>query len=395
MNIIETLNIVMKNMIEKKSRVFLTLLGIIIGIFTFTFFIFVSQGLSNAISDQFNSLGTNILGVQRVENANSGPSGAGITDKQVSEVKQVVREYKYIAPGIFATLGWNLGREKEFNLALAYPDKYLNQITLDLGLEMESGRVLRPNDKGSIIVGNKVSTDKFKKDIKVGNSLKVGDYSFRVIGIIKKQGDLFIDNSIIMNFDDIKKASGQDTYSVIRIKFIEGADLDYYQKQIEDKLNPNKNQKEFTVTSAKQAIEKFNQILGLLSAIIGFISSIALLVGGINVMNTMYSNVIERTNEISVYKAIGATNSDIRNLFLIESSILGIIGALIGFFLSFGLAKIVSIIIANFDYNVPIYFDITFFLEVIIITSIFTMIFGTYPAIKAAKVNPADNLRDE
>lgn len=223
----------------------------------------------------------------------------------------------------------------------------------------------------------------------------MGDYSFRVIGIGKERGDLFVDSAAIMSFDDIKKISGQDTYSFIRVSFYENADLQFMKEAIDEKLNPRNGEKRINITSPDQAMDQFNQIIGVLTMIISFVSGIALIVGGINVMNTMYSNILERINEISVMKAIGATNEDIRNLFLIESFILGFIGALIGFFMSYGLAELLSMAIINAGYNVPIYFDWTFFLEVIGITSIFAMLFGTYPAIRAAKVDPADNLRDE
>jgi len=396
MELLESFRLVGKNMIEKKGRVFLTLIGIIIGIFTFTFFIFVSQGLSNAISEQFSSLGTNVLGVQSVESAGGAPTGSGLTDTEVAKVKQVVRGAVYVAPGIFYNAPWEVNGEKEFIYSLSYPDEYLTDVLEDLNVDVEAGRRLRPGDRGSITVGYKIAHDTFDKELKVGSALKIGDDSYRVVGIAEEQGDLFIDSSIVMNFDDMKKVSGQDTYSVIRVKFQEGADLEQNEKAIDLKLNPNKDEKEFAITSAKDAIEQVNQILGLLTAIISFISSVALMVGGINVLNTMYSNVIERINEISIMKALGATNEDIRNLFLFESSILGLIGGFIGFMASFVLAKIVSFFITNqFGYNVPIYFEVPFFAGVLIVTALFAELFGTYPALRAASVNPADNLKDD
>jgi putative ABC transport system permease protein len=199
-----------------------------------------------------------------------------------------------------------------------------------------------------------------------------------------------------MPFDDIKEISGQDTYTGIRVSFAEGVDLELMKQNIERKLNPNNDKKTVEISSPQQAIDQFNNIIGVLQMIIGFVSSIALVVGGINVMNTMYSNILERINEISVMKALGGTNADIRNLFLIESLILGLTGAFIGFFLSYGLAELLSYLITNFaGYNVPINFDLTFFFLVMFITSFFSMLFGTYPAIRAARVNPADNLRDD
>lgn len=394
-SIIDSLKFVLKNMLEKKKRVFLTISGIIIGIFVFTFFIFVAQGLSNAIYEQFSAFGVNDLGVQPATQANGPPGGSGLTKTDISKIKQVISNYNYIAGGIGYSGQFEYGREKQIFLTISYEDDHFEDIISDLGVKVGKGRLLRAGDSGSIFLGYKLANELFKKEITVGSSLKIGQNSFRVIGIGEERGDLFIDNAAMINFEDAKKISGQDTFSFIRISFLESADLEFMKNAIENKLNPRNKEKVVNVTSPSQAMDKFNQIIGILTMIISFVSGIALVVGGINVMNTMYSNILERINEISTMKAIGATNSDIRNLFLIESSILGFIGAIIGFLLSYGLAEILSSIIIATGYNVPIYFDLRFFITVILITSFFAMIFGTYPAMKASKIQPADNLRDE
>ena len=339
-----------------------------------------------------------MLAVQPIDAPGGGPpTGDGLTDTDIEKIKQVVRGSKYISPVIFYTGQYEYAREKRTIVSLAYPEEDWEYVGEDLGLVISEGRMLRPGDSSSIVIGSK-AREVFDKDnpLGVGNSIKIQDRKFRIIGIIEERGDLFVDSSILMPFEDIKVISGQDTYSGIRISFYEGVDLVQMQKNIERKLNPNNDQKTVQITSPAQAIEQFNSIIGVLQMIIGFVSSIALVVGGINVMHPMYSNILERVNEISVMKALGATNSDIRNLFLIESSLLGFFGALIGFFMSYGLAEGLSYVITNFaGYNVPVNFDLTFFILVMFITSLFAMLFGTYPAIRASHVNPADNLRDD
>ena len=396
-NIIEANKLVIKNMLEKKSRVFFTVIGIIIGIFTFTFFIFVSQGLSNAINEQFTSLGTGIVGVQPADQGLGIHGGKGLTDTEISKIKQVISEYKYVVGGIAYSGQWEYSNIRKNILSISYPDEHLTEVFEDIGIKIKEGRNLRRGDKGNIVIGYKTATETFNdKKISIGSSIKINNKNFRVIGIFKEQGDLIIDSSSFISFNDAKELANQNTYSLIRIRFLETADINYYTKQIDKKLNPNGKAKKVNITSADQAIKMFDQILGLLTGIIGFISSIALIVGGINVMNTMYSNVIERKNEISVMKAIGATNFDIMITFLIESSILGILGGFIGFISAFSFAKILSYLIINFTgYNVPIYFEINFFLIIVLGTTLISTAFGTYPAVKAAKINPADNLRDE
>ena len=397
-SIIDSFRLVLKQMFEKKKRVLLTISGIIIGIFTFTFFIFVSQGLENAITEQFTTFGVNVLAVQPVGSGFGPPSDqAGLTDTDVHKIKQVVSDYKYVSPAIFYQGQYEYGREKAVMLSLAYPDEYWGMVKEDIGTEIEFGRDIRAGDKGSIVLGSKAAKS-FGEDkpLKVGSSLKIKDRSFRVIGIMKEKGDLMIDNILIMSFDDIKDLSEQETYSIIRISFYEHADISAMEKAIDRKLNQRNKEKVINFTTTAQILEQFNQILGELTMIISFISSVALIVGWINVMNTMYSNVIERINNISVMKAIGATNGSVRNIFLIESGMLGIVGALLGFLMADLLAKGLSYLITNFGgFNVPVYFDFNFFMIVVLVTAMFAIIFGTYPAMKAASVDPADNLRDE
>jgi putative ABC transport system permease protein len=392
--------LVSKNILEKKKRTFLTVSGIIIGIFTFTFFIFVSQGLSNAITEQFSSLGVNVLVIEPANSGGRGPSSSSstLTRTDMNKIKQVVRGYDYITGQIFHSAQYEFSREKSVLTTVAFENENLEKVQEELKTEALMGRPLKASDTGVVYLGYKVANEGFNdKKVTVGTSLKVEGKSFRVIGIGKEKGDLFLDNSIIMNIDDVRDLAEleNDEFKVIRVSLLEGTDADLMQQKIETKLNPNNNEKRVSVTSPKQAIEQFDQILGVLNLIIGFVSSIALFVGGINVMNTMYSNISERINEISVMKALGATAKDIRNIFLVESSALGIFGAFIGFLLSFGLAKILGIVLTNMGYNVPIYFELSFFIQVIIVTALFTMLFGTYPALKAAAINPADNLRDE
>lgn len=395
--LMEILRFVINNMFEKKSRVLLTISGIIIGIFTFTIFIFMSQGLSNAISEQFTSFGVNVLTVQPADAPGGGPPvGEGLTDTDVERIKQVISDSKYVAPSIFYSGRYEYNREFQSIVTLSYRSEDFSLVSEDLGFEIFEGRNLRPSDSSSVVLGAKAARDTFERELEVGNSIEIEDRKFRVIGILEERGDLFVDNSMLMPFDDIQEISGQDTYSAIRVSFFDNADLEENIQAIERRLNPNGEEKRVEISSPQQAVEQFNQILGVLTLIISFVSGVALVVGGINVMNTMYSNVLERINEISVMKAIGATNSDIRNIFLVESFILGFVGSFIGFILAYGLAEGLSYLITNFaNYNVPVYFDFGFFLGVLLVTSFFAMLFGTYPAIRGSKVNPADNLRDE
>lgn len=397
MPIRDIIKFVYRNMKEKKSRVFLTISGIIIGIFTFSLILLSSGGIENAIVGQFSAFGLDVIVVQPYDAPGGGPpSGSGLDDTDIAKIEQVVREYKYIAPVIFHTTQFEYNREKIPIVTLAYPDEYWPETFEDIGAIVEEGRNLRAGDRGVIVLGYKTAKDTFEKEVDLGSSLKFEGRNYRVVGILESRGDLFVDNSVLMPFDDIKEVSGQDTYSGIRISFIEGADIDRYQEAILRKLNPNSKEKNVQLSTPSQAIDQFGSLILMIQVVLGMFSGFVLVVGGINVMNTLYSSILERINEISVIKALGGTNRDVMVLFLAESGVLGIIGAVIGFLLAYILAETLSYLITTYaGFNVPVYFEVGTFIWVVLGTTFFSMVFGTYPAVKAAKVNPADNLRDE
>lgn len=398
MNKLDGLLLVLKIMKEKKLRVFLTTSGILIGIFTFCFFQFASQGLSQGVENQISTFGLSVLNVQSADsgNQNGPPTGEGLTDTTIEKIKRVSSGYKYVAPNIFYQGVFKNGREEQPIITLAYRDEELAELSKDINFDILEGRDIKAGDSGVAVIGYKVATQTYEKELIVGSSLKIDDKSFRVIGILEPRDDLFIDSSMRIPFDELQELADQDTYSNIRISYFQGVDVDLEQQKLEDYFNKPNQPKEITISSPKQALEQINQIFFTLNVVIGFISAIALIVGGINVMNTMYSNVLERINEISVFKAIGATNNDIILMYVFESMILSLIGSMIGYFTAFGVAKLLSgFVQSSLGFFFPVIFSSSYLLVVVIATLIFGTFFGAYPAYLAAKVNPADNLRDE
>ena len=136
-------------MLGSKKRVFLTISGIIIGIFVFSFFLFASSAIEDAVNQQFSSLGLNVLFVQSIESQGGGPpSGSGLTNSDVLKIKQVTSGVKYVAPQIFfSDAQYEFGREKEYITTLGIEDKNLENVQNDLGIKIEAGRQLRAKDR--------------------------------------------------------------------------------------------------------------------------------------------------------------------------------------------------------------------------------------------------------
>lgn len=389
--------LVLKIMKQKPLRFSLTGFGIFIGIFTFVFFQFAANGLSQGVENQISAFGINVLNIQSANAEQNGPpTGEGLTEQNVEEIKRVSSGYKYVAPNIFFQTIFEYGREERPIISLAYKDEDLNDLYEDLSVDIQEGRNIRPGDRNVVVVGYKVATETFDNNLRIGTSLEADGKKFRVIGILEPQDDLFIDSSMRMPFRDLQDLSNQDTFSNIRISYPQGVDIEFEREKIENYFNRPNRPDVISVSSPQEALEQINQIFFTLNIVIGFISGIALIVGGINVMNTMYSNVLERINEISVFKAMGASNEQIVYMYLVESIVLSVAGSIIGFLSSYYIARVLSLFVQeNLGFSFPVEFSLVFFTGVLIVTVIFGSFFGSYPAYLAAKVNPADNLRDE
>jgi putative ABC transport system permease protein len=393
----DVLKLVNSYLSHNKLRSTLTISGIVIGVFVLVFFIFLSFGLKAGIYEQFSASGLNIIGVQLTENKKNGaPQGEGLTKIEISKIKSVVTDYKYIQGGIFYTSIVEYKGKQTTQIFLGYEN--WKEIRQDFSMPLEKGRHIKDNDKSSVVLGAKVVSNLNKEtDIKLFENILINGKKYKVVGILKERGDLFVDGTAYMSQNEIKRLSKQDTFSLIRISYKDGVNINSEIEKLDIALNGrniNKKQK-YSFQSPQKVIEQVSNIINILTFVISFVSFISLITGGINVLNTMNSNTNERIGQISTMKAIGATNKDILKLFLTESFFLGLIGSFLGFFLAYGFAKGIEIIISAIGYTLPILFNLNLMLLVVIITSIGTTIFGTYPALKAAKINPSENLKDD
>lgn len=386
--IYDLIQLVSRYSFENKKRMFITISGIIIGIFTFTFFMFISQGMTQSVQDSFSATGMNVLEVYSLDNV-------GLTETDVQKIKQVVKDYNYISPTMYGEGIFEYSKIYENFAITAYDKNSVEDVFEEMNFKVQSGRLLKSKDKGVILIGNKIANEGFEDLVlKVGNSVKIDGKSFRIVGILEDKNSF--NNKIFIPFEDLQDLLDEEKYHTIKISLVDKEDVAITEKAILTKMNPNSKAKNIGVETPTKSMKESNKLIGALTMIVGFISGIVLLSGGINVMNTMYSNIKQRQNEISVMKAMGSTNFDILFLFLSESAFLGLIGSLIGFVIAYGLALISSYVALNFfDQSLPIIFDPIFFALIIGGAILMTSIFGAYPAFRGSSVNPADHLRDD
>tara|TARA_Y100000034_G_scaffold44576_1_gene54713 strand:+ start:8867 stop:10090 length:1224 start_codon:yes stop_codon:yes gene_type:complete len=396
---------IVKGLARRRLRSWLTIIGIFIGIAAVVSLIGLGEGLRSTINDQFGFVGADVIVV--TASGGLGPPGTGVvdpvTEKEIKAIEKI--------PGVEGVTGRIIESAKivfnnkaGFGFAASMPDGEGRELIEDvLNMKSIKGRMLKDDDSGSVFIGYAFYEDDetYDKIVDVGSKIEILDKEFKVIGIMEKKGNFQFDGAVFMNEDDLRDLVDRqgDDYDLIPVKFNTNLDVSKIQMDIEKKLRKIRDvdigEEDFSVQTPTSVIESVNETLLAVQIFIYIIASISLLVGGIGIMNTMYTSVVERTKEIGIMKSIGAKNRTIFILFFVESGLLGsvggIVGAILGYIGATSLAYIGSIALGSDLISAHISWQL--FVGSILFSFIVGSFFGTLPAWKASKLNPVDALR--
>jgi putative ABC transport system permease protein len=397
------LMLILRNFSRRKLRGWLTILGILIGVASVVALIAVAQGMQTSINQQFEKLGTNKLMVMAGSGAFFGAfSGKGITEDDLDVVKKV--EGVDIATEMFFKMGKIKFKEETKNTyVIGLPTDESLKIVEDMaGFYAEKGRQIKEGDKYKVSVGWRYwNKDFFEKSVNLRDKLEIEGKEFEVVGLIKKIGNPEDDSQIYIPIDvarEIFNEPDEVTYMYIQVKegYTPEKVADNIKEDLRDFRDEEEGEETFSVQTFEQMMAQFNQVLGVVGSVLIIIALISLVVGGIGIMNTMYTSVLERTREIGIMKAVGAKNNQIMMLFMVESGFYGIIGGLIGAILGIGLAKIGEFAAANAGYEI---FKVSISPVLILGSLLFAFLIGAIsglaPARAAARLKPVQALRYE
>jgi putative ABC transport system permease protein len=394
-----------RNLANRKLRSWLTMIGIIIGITAVVSLISMGQGLKVAISAQFGDLGTDKLAVQA--SSGFGPPGTGVvrplTKDNLEKVKKAggvkVAGGRLVRPGKLEH-----DNHAGFGYAASMPDGEARDLIEDAqNLEAESGRLLKDGDKGKVMLGSNLGAEDagFGKQIMVGSTVTVEGTEFEVVGILKKLGSFILDNVVFMNEDDLREALNvpKEDYDIIVVQINPNADIVEVQQRVEKVMRKERDVKEgeedFTVQTPQAILGQVNSTLFAVQLFVYIIAGISIIVGGIGIMNTMFTSVFERTKQIGIMKSIGARNNSIFSIFFIESGLIGsvggLIGAFFGAFFAIGLAFLGRTLLGGDLIRAEI--SIWLLIGSVLGSFLLGSIFGILPAVKAAKLHPVEALR--
>ena len=394
-----------KGLSHRKLRSWLTIIGIFIGISAVVGLVSLGQGMQEAIAKQFEELGTDKITIvpgTSVFGSQAAFTSSKLTEKDLETIRKV-KGVKYAAGMIISNAVVDFREEEKTSFVTGIPlDENSREILEDSqSFKILEGRDLRQGDKYKIIVGYDVARgDLFSKEVHVRDKLKIKGKEFKVVGILEKIGNRMDDSTIVIPLEVAREIFDlKDEYRMIIAKVKNGEKPSKVAEDIKKALRRERGLKEgeedFAVETKEDLIKSFNTILGIVSIVLIGIAAISLLVGGVGIMNTMYTSVLERTRDIGIMKAIGAKDRDILIIFLFESGFIGLVGGIIGCILGIALALGVTQFASVAGYG---FLEAKVSLDLILFAIGFSFIAGAIsgilPASRASRLQPVEALRE-
>ncbi len=402
-----------KSLASHKSRFFLTMLGMIIGISSVIIIMSIGASAQGLILNQIKSIGSDLIGILPGASSEDGPPSAlfGVTvttlkydDALALAKKENVPHGVAVASYVkgTGTISWQ-NRSVDTNIT-GTTASYIEVEDVDVA----SGRFFDTEEEKTIsrliILGSKVAEDLFEGSDPLDQTVKLKRESFRVIGVMEERGSVAFQNEDDQVFIPLATAQkiilGINHLGFIRIKVDNSINLDQTVENAKATLRERHDiddpiYDDFTVRNVQQALDVLTQVTDALKFFLASIAAIALLVGGIGIMNIMLVAVNERIREIGLRKAVGAKRSNITNQFLIETIVISLGGGLIGIVLGSVISGLVALVANYLGYKWDFIITPGSIALATGVSIAIGLAFGLYPARKAAKLDPIDALRYE
>jgi putative ABC transport system permease protein len=400
-----TIQLAFRAILINKVRSFLTMLGVIIGVGSVVLLTSIGTGLQAYVSEQFASLGSNILYVVPGNPFGDG-GGFGNRDQAVIERTRPLLKRQYVEEILRKNRGMlEDGFASGVGVAQAKYGQVTRRVTL-YGITpnyetirstiAEKGSWFSETDekrnKRVIVLGPGIATELFGSVDPVNKSIKLNGQSYIVSGVLEEKGGGFggpsFDNYVYVPLGTLFKNFDTELVDSLTFQVSEGVDISRAKRAIEEVMLTHLDDDEFTVFDQTQLLETINSILGMLTVGLGGIAAISLVVGGIGIMNIMLVSVTERTREIGLRKALGATPNIIMLQFLIEAALLSVLGGAIGLVIAY----LGSLALQSFF---PARVTLDAVLLAFGVSTVVGLVFGVAPARRAAKLSPIEALRYE
>ena len=397
MNLVETFQMAVQNILSSKMRTFLTMLGIIIGVCAVIVIVGLGNGMQGYIEDSFADMGTDSL---TVTIAGRGSSRTVSEEEMYQLVEDNSETFKQISPTVTMSGSVKIGSDSLTATSVTgVSEDYFNM----KGYEIAQGRGLQYTDmtgRKKVCVVGQYLNQYYYCGAAVGQTLKVGGTTFTIVGVMAAEASELeeggTDDCVFVPYSTAARLSFTGTVSSYTITVQDTDQIAEAKTTLESAIYAIfEDDDAYTVGSMAEMVEEMNSMVNMIIYILAGIAAISLVVGGIGIMNIMLVSVTERTREIGIRKALGARESAIMRQFVIEAATTSSLGGVLGIALGFGLSAVATAVIANVMPDTPITVSpsIAAVLIAFGVSAGIGIAFGYLPAKKAAVLNPIDALR--
>ena len=386
---------------RNKVRTALTSLGITIGVLSVVMLIALGLGLKNYIKDQFENLGTNLIFILPGSGfsgeggggaASFGPGlvgGAKFDEKDVSSLRRIPGTSS-VVPVFMKSSVVESGAEKQFGYIMGTNEEIFEVLNLQIEAGVKFSKADVERRAKVAVLGNTIAQKLFgDSDLAVGKTVRFLDQRIKIVGVAEKKGDNEMDAGVFMPYKTTFGGINPDkTFFTIYLGVESEDQVEPVRQKAEEVLLKRYKEEEFSVSEQSEILSTVNTIFNVLNAILIAIGSISLLVGGIGIMNIMYATVTERTKEVGIRRAVGATQRDILLQFLAESVLLSLFGGALGLLI----ATLIVLVVRPFF---PVSLNLLAVAIALVVSSAIGIFFGVFPARRAAKLAPIEAIRYE
>ncbi len=388
---------------SNKLRSFLTVLGVVIGISSVIVMVSLGQGATEEITKSIESLGSNVLtimpGAQRMGAVFFGRGTAQALKESDLDILEKIEGVESVVPvvqRVFQIVAPNGKNTRTTVIGASEKVFEVRQISVESG-SLFTEREVKGIER-VVVLGKNIAQDLFGEENPVGKSVKISGAPFKVIGVAAPKGGVMgmvADDLVFVPYTTMQKILAKSEYlNVILIKGKSKDDLPFIQQQatllLAKKHGVSLEEPDFVIISQEDILSTLTQITKIMTIFLGAIASISLIVGGIGIMNMMLTSVTERTREIGLRKAIGAKNREILAQILIESILITFFGAILGIFLGWA----VSFLISSF-FQIATKVSLSSIILAFSVSTLVGIVFGLWPAKRAANLDPIEALRYE